>query len=402
MAIVASGKISLNDVNQEFGYPRSTPITLKIRDNSGIKQTFINNSWVDLNPCSTFQPDVITPHRITEWYRYDHNELCSTTTTTTTSTTTTTTIAPCVGVTDFSYTINTIVDGNGFTLDGGVQDINISFNSYSPIGYGTPLEYEYILDGSSTGIVSSNIKNFPSVNVGGHTLVIKVYNCSQTYVVTKTIGFTVNAVTTTTTTSTTTTSTTTTTTAPPCTNITDFETIALNITYPQDINFGYVPINGTLPITVDFTITTFVGRVITYSYLDTTGGGIQVSRITNCSDIGLGTYSITATNCSGVGSVTKTGNFTISSPSLPTPSISSCQYFDGVFYATISATGYNSASTLKVYDYDTDEYIGNMIGGTYTVLVFTTTKRYYVVSELCGYTSGHSAPTTVNLTMSNC
>jgi hypothetical protein len=502
MALVSSGKVSLGDISQEFGYPLSTPITLKLQNNGANKQVYINNNWVNLNPCSTFQPNVIAPHSITEWYRYDHNELCPTTTTTTT-------VSPCIAITDFSYTINGIVDGNSFTLN-GVQDIDISFNSYSPDGYGTPLEYEYILDTSSSGIISNSTKNFSNLNIGGHTLIIKVYNCNRTNSVTKTIQFDIVAVTTTTTTTTSPVcvpvtnfnfkingfdavdgftigggvqdftisfssyspvgysnpleykytlddsitdgivstdtktfvgvnigthkivievyscnrvnvvtktinftvvdsppTTTTTTTNPTCVPVTDFTLVIPNSTYPSMMEIRANNPNGTSPWVYSFTIVTPSRTLPSFTSQPIDGGAGAFFPVT-CDDIGQWNISITATNCSGVGSVTKTGVSYLLPPILPRPTLSSCKYFDETFKASLQATDYNTASTLEVYEvnpFNTSEvtYLGNMVDGQFTVFIYgSDLTSYYVVSKLCNRVSQESYRTFVDFNMADC
>lgn len=116
----------------------------------------------------------------------------STPTSTPTSTPITTpVIAPvaCVSISNFNYTINGNSNINGFTLS-GVQDVNISITSLTPSNATTPIYYEYILDGFSSGIISSNSKSFSSVNVGDHTLSLISYNCTGN--ITKNINFAIN------------------------------------------------------------------------------------------------------------------------------------------------------------------------------------------------------------------
>jgi len=396
MSLVANGKLSLGDISQEFGYPVSTPITLKLQNSGDNKQVYINNNWVNLNPCSTFQPDVIAPHSITEWYRYDHNELCPTTTTTTT-------VSPCIAITDFSYKINGVDDWNSFTLN-GVQDINISFNSYSPDGYGTPLEYEYNLDGSGMDIiVSDNTKTFVNVNVGDHTLIIRVWNCNRTNVKTKVIGFAISDVTTTTTTTTSTT--TTTTTNPTCVPVTDFTLVIPNSTYPSMMEIRANNPNGTSPWTYSFTIVTPSRTLPTVTTQPLDGGAGAFYPVT-CDDIGEWNISITVTNCSGVGSITKTGVSYLVAPQLLAPLLSSCKYLDndGVLRASLLAYGYNSAATLKVYKSYNDEYIGDMTDGVYSniLIISDIVEEFYIKQHLCQYVSGRSNESSVSFAIPNC
>ena len=97
----------------------------------------------------------------------------------------------CIQATNFDYTINGNSNVNGFTIT-GVQDINIVVTGYTPTNANTPIFYEYILDGGASGFVSSNSKNYPSVNVGDHVLSITMANCSGS--VTKNINFAISEV----------------------------------------------------------------------------------------------------------------------------------------------------------------------------------------------------------------
>lgn len=95
----------------------------------------------------------------------------------------------CIQVSNFDYTINGNSNVNGFTIT-GVQDINIVVTGYSPNNANTPIFYEYILDGFSSGVISNNSKSFPSVNIGNHLLSIIVSNCSGS--ITKNINFAIS------------------------------------------------------------------------------------------------------------------------------------------------------------------------------------------------------------------
>lgn len=95
----------------------------------------------------------------------------------------------CIAINNFDYTINGNSNINGFTIT-GVQDINIVVTGYTPSEANTPIFYEYILDGFSSGIISSNNKNFPSVNIGNHVLTITTYNCTGS--ITKNINFAIS------------------------------------------------------------------------------------------------------------------------------------------------------------------------------------------------------------------
>lgn len=237
MALVASGKLSLGDINEEFGFPRITPISLRLRTDSGNKQVFINNGWVNLNPCSVYQPDTIEPHSISEWYQYDHNQAC------------------CIRITDFNYTMNDMVNANNFNIYTN-QSVTASITDYIPTNVTPPMLHKFILDGTvDSGYISSPTQSYSGLSVGNHNIKMYVYNCDA--IEEKTAFFTVSAPTTPPPT-----------TSPACISISDFNyTIngtsnGDNISYTEGttINISidnYTPSNATAPIQYRFTYASF-------------------------------------------------------------------------------------------------------------------------------------------------
>jgi hypothetical protein len=113
------------------------------------------------------------------------------------------------------------------------------------------------------------------------------------------------------------------------------------------------------------------------------------------------------TNCSGLGSVTKTASFVVPAPSLSSPSLTACQYFDGTFKASLRASNYDYRAVLKVYRFIrpgviANEYIGNMIDGQFTTFIYGEDDYYFVTQELCSYVSNYSNIVKVSLDMRIC
>jgi hypothetical protein len=78
MALPSSGSISINDIVQELGFPSGTVMELKVQNSEGIFQTYINNSWININPCSSIKPDSTAPFILpNDWWGYNHSQNCT-------------------------------------------------------------------------------------------------------------------------------------------------------------------------------------------------------------------------------------------------------------------------------------------------------------------------------------
>lgn len=64
MALTASGQISFSDINTELG--QSSDAELSLNDAA-------NGNVATINTNSANTPDSSTPHKISEWYSYDHS-----------------------------------------------------------------------------------------------------------------------------------------------------------------------------------------------------------------------------------------------------------------------------------------------------------------------------------------
>jgi hypothetical protein len=78
MALQGSGSISTNNIVQEFGFPSNTVMELRLQNNGGVIQVYINNSWVNINPCSSIKPDGTAPFILpNDWWGYNHSQNCT-------------------------------------------------------------------------------------------------------------------------------------------------------------------------------------------------------------------------------------------------------------------------------------------------------------------------------------
>jgi hypothetical protein len=78
MALPSSGSISINDIVQELGFSSGTVMELKVQNSGGIFQAYINNSWVNINPCSSIKPDSTAPFILpNDWWGYNHSQNCT-------------------------------------------------------------------------------------------------------------------------------------------------------------------------------------------------------------------------------------------------------------------------------------------------------------------------------------
>ena len=68
MTLPASGLITLGDINEELGRSRTAAIQLDKAE---------NGDYGTINTCSPFFPNGANPAKISEWYGYNHNAVCS-------------------------------------------------------------------------------------------------------------------------------------------------------------------------------------------------------------------------------------------------------------------------------------------------------------------------------------
>tara|TARA_R110001592_G_scaffold9630_4_gene51046 strand:- start:7437 stop:8495 length:1059 start_codon:yes stop_codon:yes gene_type:complete len=68
MTLPASGLITLGDINEELGRSRTAAIQLDKAE---------NGDYGTINTCSPFYPVAGNPAKISEWYGYNHNAVCS-------------------------------------------------------------------------------------------------------------------------------------------------------------------------------------------------------------------------------------------------------------------------------------------------------------------------------------
>ena len=76
MALPIEGTISFNDIVQELGLPSGTAFSLNVREIAGQRQVYANNTWVNLNMCSSVLPTTNPPFSIKAWCGYNHSEIC--------------------------------------------------------------------------------------------------------------------------------------------------------------------------------------------------------------------------------------------------------------------------------------------------------------------------------------
>lgn len=84
----------------------------------------------------------------------------------------------CTKIVDYSYTINGQTNSNNFVLS-GTGDVNVNVFNFSPNNYSTPVTFEFILNSTTTGPITSSSYIFQNVGIGNHLLTIIVTNCGQ-------------------------------------------------------------------------------------------------------------------------------------------------------------------------------------------------------------------------------
>jgi len=320
----------------------------------------------------------------------------------------------CISVSNFDYTINGNSNINGFTIT-GVQDINIVVTGYTPNNASTPIYYEYVLDGFSSGVISNNSKSFPSVNIGNHVLAIIAYNCSGS--ITKNINFAISEsvvpvaptpapVTPTPAPS------------PTPTPVPVTPTPVCNpITNLQIVGDTTVDANSTGQFTLSYTGS---NNITSYTW-SISGQGTNVisgaNADTSIMQFGQsnGTIYLQVVSCGQT--VSTSAGFTLNAPAPtptpvaptpvviipPTPVLSVCKNSSE---ANFTAAGFGSATSVVLYEHPSNSVVGNMvISGsiaTYSIGSLVLNQEYYCIASNTAGSSGASNIVTTNLSTSNC